>query len=202
MANPYEVLGLKEGAGEAEIKAAYREMVKKYHPDKHQDNSLRDLAEEKMREVNEAYDQLMGKNAGGSNFGGGGGYSYGGSGASGGSRSAEFGEVRRDIDRGDLSGAERKLQAARRKNAEWYFLYGMVNIRRGWYNDGISNIQTAVAMEPGNIEYRNALNSIMNQQQGYSANAYQRGYSQNNSNDMFCQALQCYCCADMCCDCI
>jgi molecular chaperone DnaJ len=57
--NPYEVLGIREGASEDEIKKAYREMVKKYHPDQYQDNPLSKLAEEKLREVNEAYDYLM-----------------------------------------------------------------------------------------------------------------------------------------------
>ena len=57
--NPYEVLGVPEGASEEEIKRAYKELVKKYHPDKYQDNPLSDLAEEKLQEINEAYDMLM-----------------------------------------------------------------------------------------------------------------------------------------------
>ena len=61
MNNPYEVLGLKPGASEAEIKAAYKELVKKYHPDKYQNNPLADLAQEKLQEINEAYDTLMKK---------------------------------------------------------------------------------------------------------------------------------------------
>ena len=59
MKNPYEVLGIREGASEDEIKKAYRELVKKYHPDQYRDNPLSKLAEEKLREVNEAYDHLM-----------------------------------------------------------------------------------------------------------------------------------------------
>ena len=58
MRDPYEVLGVPQGASEEEIKAAYRELVKKYHPDKYQNNPLADLAEEKLREVNEAYEYL------------------------------------------------------------------------------------------------------------------------------------------------
>ena len=60
--DPYEVLGVRQGASEEEIKAAYKELVKKYHPDKYQNNPLSDLAEEKLQEVNEAYDMLMEKN--------------------------------------------------------------------------------------------------------------------------------------------
>ena len=72
MNNPYEVLGVKPGASEAEIKAAYKELVKKYHPDKYVDNPLADLAEEKMQEINEAYDALMKRGSAGA-----GGQSYG-----------------------------------------------------------------------------------------------------------------------------
>ena len=63
MRNPYEVLGLKEGASIEEVKKAYRELVKKYHPDRYRDNPLSDLAEEKLREINEAYDYII-KNVG------------------------------------------------------------------------------------------------------------------------------------------
>lgn len=56
--SPYEVLGVKPGASAVEIKKAYRDMVKKYHPDNYKDHPLENLAKEKMQEINEAYDQL------------------------------------------------------------------------------------------------------------------------------------------------
>ena len=59
MKSPYEVLGLREGASIEEVKKAYRELVKKYHPDQYADNPLKDLAEQKMREINEAYNTIM-----------------------------------------------------------------------------------------------------------------------------------------------
>ncbi|HHU12595.1 MAG TPA: J domain-containing protein [Clostridiaceae bacterium] len=56
--DPYEVLGVRRGASEEEIKTAYRELVKKYHPDNYQNHPLGDLAQEKIKEINWAYDQL------------------------------------------------------------------------------------------------------------------------------------------------
>ncbi len=56
--SPYDVLGVRQGASQDEIKKAYRALVKKYHPDRYNDHPLESLAKEKMQEVNEAYDAL------------------------------------------------------------------------------------------------------------------------------------------------
>ncbi|MEG0156377.1 MAG: DnaJ domain-containing protein, partial [Anaerovoracaceae bacterium] len=156
MGNPYEILGIKEGASQEEIKSAYKTMVKKYHPDKYQNNPLSDLAEEKLREVNEAYDFLTKNGGGNSGYGGGySGNSYGGG-------SAEFQQVRRDLDSGRLREAEATLNRVQVRNAEWIFLNGMLSYKKGWYDDAVSNIQQAVNMDPSNVEYKRALNSLMN----------------------------------------
>jgi molecular chaperone DnaJ len=199
MQNPYEVLGIKEGASLEEIKAAYREQVKKYHPDKYQDNPLQDLAEEKLQEINEAYEYLMKNHGKTGGYAGGNSYS-GSSGRSGyQSQSPEFAEVRRMIDRGNLAGAEAALSRSKNKNAEWFFLYGMISLRKGWYDDAVNNVQTAISMDPSNMEYRNAMNSIMASGTGYRTQSFGRGYT---SNDELCRLLQCYCCTDALCDCI
>ena len=172
MRNPYEVLGIKEGASIEEIKAAYKEQVKKYHPDLHQDNPLYELAEEKLQEINEAYDYLM-KNAG---RGGGSGYSNTGFGGQQQRQSPEFRQVRIDIDRGNLSAAEATLERSSNRGAEWYFLKGMIFLRKGWYDEAVSNVQTAISMDPNNMEYRAAMNSMIQASSGYRTNAYGRGW--------------------------
>ena len=66
--DPYKVLGVSPNASEEEVKSAYRQLVKKYHPDNYADSPLADLANEKMQEVNEAYDMVMNRlRAGGQN---------------------------------------------------------------------------------------------------------------------------------------
>ncbi len=185
--DPYEVLGVKRDATEDEIKAAYRELAKKYHPDKYQNNPLADLAEEKLREVNEAYDMLKNKGANGPATGNGGR-----------PRDPKFDAIRREIDNGNLGAAEAMLSRITEKNAEWIFLSGMLSYKKGWYDDAVSKIQQAVSMDPQNQEYRRALANLMNSGGMYRNAAYGKGYT--SQEEAFCQALQCYCCADLCCN--
>ena len=58
MNDPYQILGVSENASDEEIKKAYRELARKYHPDNYHDNPLADLAQEKMKEINAAYEQI------------------------------------------------------------------------------------------------------------------------------------------------
>ena len=188
--NPYEVLGVREGASEEEIKKAYKDLVKKYHPDKHQNNPLSELAEEKLQEINEAYNMLMG----GNNAQRSGGYSANNY------SSPDFMQCRRFIDQGNLQAAERILNSTNDRSAEWFFLSGMLSYRKGWYDDARNKLRTATDMNPSNIEYSQAYGRIMNMGGQYQNQAYGRGYRSND--DMCCQALQCYICADCCIDCI
>jgi molecular chaperone DnaJ len=189
MNNPYEILGVKEGASKEEIKAAYKAQVKKYHPDKHQDNPLYELAEEKLQEINEAYEYLM-KNEGGA--------SYGTGGVRGTASAPEFQEARSAINRGDLSRAQEILDRSAARNGEWHFLSAMLDLRRGWYDEAVTKLQTAISMEPSNFEYRSAMNNLMSRTGGYRNGAYNRGY--RDANAQLCQVMQCWCCADMLCD--
>ncbi|MDO4868682.1 MAG: DnaJ domain-containing protein [Bacillota bacterium] len=190
--NPYEVLGIKEGASEEEIRAAYRELVRKYHPDKYQDNPLADLAEEKLQEVNEAYDMLMKNHAGQSqSYSGNGSYNAGGS---------DYMQARRYIDAGNLAAAENILNRTGDRSAEWFFLKGVIASRKGWYDEAVSNLQTAVNMQPNNVEYNQHLRAIVNQGGMFQNQAAGHGYNSQMNDDFCCKALQCYICADCCCD--
>ena len=98
MKDPYEVLGVPHGASDEEIKKAYRDLARKYHPDNYVNNPLADLAQEKMKEINEAYDTLT-KGGGASSSQPQSGGSYGGGGYGG---NTSFAEVRRLIQAGNL----------------------------------------------------------------------------------------------------
>ena len=91
--DPYKVLGVSRDASDDEIKKAYRELARKYHPDNYAGNPLADLVEEKMKEINEAYEMIRRERNGSrsSSPGSSGGSYDSGAGARG---SASFGRVR------------------------------------------------------------------------------------------------------------
>ncbi|MDY3015130.1 MAG: J domain-containing protein [Evtepia sp.] len=166
MNDPYAVLGVSPSASDDEVKRAYRELVKKYHPDNYANNPLSDLAEAKMKEVNEAYDAIvkMRTQGGYQQSAGSGGYQSGGGYAGGqsGGRYVDpvFIQVRQLIAQNNLAEAERVLRTARTNSAEWYYLMGSISYRRGWMDDARQNFWTACNMDPGNMEYRQAMNSM------------------------------------------
>lgn len=191
MRDPYEVLGVSQNASDEEIKKAYRNLARKYHPDNYQDNPLADLAEEKMKEINEAYDLITKNRSGGSSYSG---YNSGTAyqSQSYGSGSSEFAQVRQYINAGNIDYAEQILQGSSVKNGEWYFLMGSIAYRRGWLDEARQNYQIACRMEPNNMEYRQALNMMQNGGYGYHTNM-----SGNNS----CDAMDC-CTTMMCMNCL
>lgn len=195
MRDPYEVLGVSPDAGDDEIKRAYRDLARKYHPDNYQNNPLADLAEEKMKEINQAYDAITKGRTGGSGDGyTSQSYSYGGSAYQQQRQSAGgnvFAQVRQAVNRNDLDGAEQLLQGVPSRNGEWYFLMGSIAYRRGWLDEARQNYQIAVRMDPNNMEYRQALG--MMQRGGYG---YQPDMAGTN-----CDAMDC-CTAMMCMNCM
>lgn len=190
MKDPYEVLGVPKGASQDEIKKAYRELARKYHPDHYAGNPLADLAEEKMKEINEAYAVLTKDGGAGASSASGSYGSTGYSGPSGGS--AEFAEVRRRIQAGDLDGAERILDGIGGRTAQWYYLRGVIAQRRGWMDEAAQNFRIAVQMEPGNPEYAAALNRT-----GTGAYTYrQQEYGGTDDNELcnLCGSMLCLNC--------
>ena len=59
MIDPYSILGISRDASDEEVKKAYRKMSRKYHPDANIDNPNKEQAEEKFKQVQQAYEQIM-----------------------------------------------------------------------------------------------------------------------------------------------
>lgn len=199
MRDPYQVLGIPSTATDEEVKKAYRNLARKYHPDNYHDNPLEDLAQERMKEINEAYEtirtQRKAAQSGGQSYGGyTGGYSQGyNAGAYGG----VWQRVRLAISQGNLNLAEELLNAQTDHNGEWNFLKGAVCHKRGWMDEARRYYETAVQMDPGNAEYQRALDMLNGNGAAYRPNGYGHVTTGNCAGDN-CSSL-CAACACMNC---
>ena len=207
MSDPYKVLGVSPSATDEEIKTAYRELAKKYHPDNYAGSPIADLASEKMKEINDAYDQLMDerkRRAQGNQPPWNNGYSYGGPGAGSGyyNASSSFSDVRNLIMGGRVADAEQILNGVPQesRNAEWFFLKGTVLYKRGWLEEAYNHFSRAVQMDPGNGEYRAAMNQVTNQRSG-AYGGYNPGM-QRTGGCSTCDICSNLICADCCCECM
>ena len=189
MNDPYSVLGVSASASDDEIKKAYRELARKYHPDNYQDNPLADLAEEKMKAINEAYDAIQKMREGGHTSHNSTGY-QGRSTSSGQSQDPSFARIRTLINAGNLTQAEAALEEMSTHNGEWYFLRGAIAYRKGWLDEAMQNYQLACQMEPNNMEYRQAL--MMMQRGGFAYQPY--GHSGGMGSMDCCTTLMCIDC--------
>lgn len=199
MTDPYKVLGVSRDASDDEIKKAYRELARKYHPDNYANSPLADLASEKMKEINTAYDEIQRLRAAAqSGEGSSSGYGYGGRTYTG-EYAEDYKRVREMINSGRYADADLLLNSlpASARNAEWNFLKGCVLSQKNWFYDAQRYFETACYMDPNNQEYRNALNSIRMRAQGFGG-GYQTMPGGNCSACDMCNTLIC---ADCCCEC-
>ncbi|SDN95586.1 J domain-containing protein [Acetanaerobacterium elongatum] len=206
MTDPYKILGVSEAATDSEIKEAYRELAKKYHPDAYVNNPLSDLAEEKMKEINEAYDTIMNirRNGGGYNNGASG---YNGSTRSDYGASSQFADIRRMINNNRTIEAEELLDGIpiANRDAEWHFLKGSIQYKKGYLDDAYAHFSTACRLNPNNAEYASALNTLNYQRRGGTYTGPNGGYRTRTQPMVGCSPCD-MCCglmyADCCCECM
>ena len=226
MKDPYKVLGVSPKADDEEIRRVYHELARKYHPDRYTNSDLADLASEKMKEVNAAYEEIQrmraegeadshshsdsyGAGAGGYQQGGGaqGDYSYETSGAGNyksRSYSAEAREkfiiIRNCINAGNIYEAERLISEIddADRGAEWHFLMGCIQLRKGFYMDAQFSFDTAYRLEPTNNEYWQFKERMNERARGYG------GYRTGGQGSSCCDCDTCttLCVMDACCECM
>ena len=200
MKDPYSILGVKRDATDDEVKSAYRALVRKYHPDNYaDDNPLKELATEKMQEVNEAYDEIQRIRQSGGSSSSDSGYSYGGS------SYGPYASIRMSLNGRRFGEAERALFAIPEiaRVAEWHYLYSIVLMQKGRVNDAMRELETACAMDPGNMEYQKAKEMFNTQTRGYGSTYYGgMGRPYRSSTDDACNCCMNLMCLDCLCECL
>ena len=202
MTNPYEVLGISPSATDEEVKKAYRELSRKYHPDSYVNNPLAELAEEKFKEVQQAYEHIMKQRQNG------GGYS---------SYNRGYANTNQSYNYNTDDQAGMQLQAARNyinarrfhealnvlngisnRNAMWYYYSSVANMGIGNNIVAVEHARQAAAMEPNNMEYVNYANQLQFRGQRYQTTGYGYGRNSYSTGDMCCDLW----CADTLCECM
>lgn len=198
MSNPYDVLGISKNSTTDEIKMAYKHLAFKYQAENYENNPLSDIARDKMKTLDEAYDYIMSERAG--NCTG----AYDDS-KSQNSNSYQFPDVRRHIDEGRIDDALTILDGIPldMRTAEWYYLKGRVQQFRGWIEEANNNYSIAIEMEPYNSEFRQAYDELNNpfinrKKHKSKIGSFLRGLFGGCSVCNLCMGL---CCLDTCCGC-
>ena len=212
MFDPYSILGVSRDASDEEIKKAYRKLSRKYHPDANINNPNKDQAEEKFKEIQQAYDQIMkereysssgtygyGGNTGYGGFGGFGG--YGGSQSNSGYQDEEA--IRRQaasnyVQSGHYQEAMNVLSSLKERNAQWYYLSAVANMGLGNNVNAMNHIREAVRLEPDNMQYRMMLQRMEGGGSWYQEQQNPFGGMPTAGNDLCMKCLMatlaCSCC--------
>lgn len=205
MLDPYRVLGVSPDASMDEIKKAYRNLSRKYHPDANLNNPNKDQAEEMFKQVQQAYDQIVReREQGTSSSGSWGGSAYGGFGGFGGGyqaqedqHSMEMRAAANYINAGHFREALNVLNRMSERNAEWYFYHGMANAGMGSTASAMEDARKAVELEPDNARYQQFYQQMQSGGQWYQSMGSGYGYQRPSAGMGNC-CCECLCLNALC----
>ena len=203
MTDPYQVLGVSPTASDDEVKKAYRQLCKKYHPDANVGKPDAAQAEKKFMEVQQAYEEIMHRRQGGgaragSGYNGGqqqptGGYGGGYQQQTAG-ETVEMRAALNYINTGHYAEALNALGSVPpgKRNAYWYYLSALA--QSGLHNNAqaMEYARQAVSMEPGNMRYQSLLSQLQGGGQAYSQRGEEYGrHSGFGRGNVCCSILAC-----------
>lgn len=197
MNDPYSVLGVSKDATDDQIKNAYREKARKYQENDYSNGPLSEIAARKMQELDDAYDHIIAERRAG-------GYSSASQSGSTYTQSSytppTYSAIRDKIRRNELEAAQDLLNGIPEisRIAEWYYLQGMIQQKKGWANAAYENYAKAYSMDSSNPEYARAYQGMNNQRNG----GYRTATNRSDNDCSFCSICQGLVCADCCCECM
>ncbi len=195
----YKILGVSENASIEEIDLAYSRLKAKYSEERFSLGEKGNIAARNLTKLETAYYEVI--NARKST-------KYEGE-----NRIEDFSEVQVCIKKGDLNGAQAKLDDISERSAEWHYLQSVVFYKKNWTNESKKQLEIAISMEPHNTKYSESYTKLkqkieFNDRQyqsgnpnyaGASGDPNQRQMGGNGSNDClsFCAT---WCCMNLLCN--
>lgn len=171
--DPYLTLKISPDATDEQVRAAYRECMREFVLK--DENELTEYDRGRMSELNAAYDAIVAQRQSG------GGYS--------GSRSVDYAGIRKLIRSNRLDEAQSRLDSVpqQAKTGEWYYLQGLIQQRKGWFNAALENYSIAVRIDPSNSEYNQAYeNTSSRRSGGYDTRREERRARSSGNDDCSC----------------
>ncbi len=196
----YELLQVNEDCTDEEIEASYKALKEKYNQEKWQDGEAGMNAAKMLGKLDAAYAEIMADRKE---------KKQNTSGAS------AFDEVSELIKKGDISGAQARLDSFNERNAEWHYLQSVVFYKKNWMNESKKQLEIAIQMDATNTKYRDAYDKLKaradyQQQTGGAPNTnpnVNTGDEQMGGNwcancAIFCYTWMCVdCLFNLCCNC-
>lgn len=204
MLDPYSVLGVSRDASMDEIKKAYRNLSRKYHPDANINNPNKEQAEEKFKQVQQAYDQIVREREQGASRDS----WYGGFGSQGGyqtqddQRSMEMRAAANYINAAHYREALNVLNRMQERNGEWYYYHAVASAGAGNTANAMEDARRAVELESSNMQYQRLYQQLQSSGQWYQNMGSGYGYERSGDGIGNC-CCQCLCmnmlCPGCCC---
>lgn len=216
MKNSYKILEVRSDATDAEIKQAFIKLKNKYDPNSYDKPNLKQIAIEKTKEIEQAFDDIMnsrrldrlqhGKATSDSTTNSN--SSSRGSSTTGQSSTfTDFDYIESLINSNRLEEAQNLLNSISENNrpAAWFYLNGLLLFKKGWLEDATNFLNAAIRMDPSNKKYAVTLQQIRWQQRGNfgpfnGQNPQQNPYPQTASCG-FCDSCMGFMCANAICSC-
>lgn len=191
MLDPYSVLGVSRDASMDEIKKAYRKLSRKYHPDANINNPNKEEAEEKFKQVQQAYDQIVREREQGSSQSSWSGGFGGGYQTQDDQRSMEMRAAANYINAAHYQEALNVLNRMTERNGEWYYYHAIASAGAGNTANAMEDARRAVEMEPNNMQYQQLYQQLQSGGQWYQNMGNGYGYERpgNGLGSCCCQCL-------------
>jgi len=209
ISDPYKVLGVSPNASDEEVKAAYRKLAKKYHPDL---NPGDEAAAQRMNEINAAYEQIKNPQPQQNPYGDGG-SPWGAYGYSNGYGYGSAWQDEEQSERNELRAARNYIRARHfseavtalsgvpesQRDGEWFYLFAIAQYNMGNRAAAMDAAQRAVSYSPGNMQYQQLLQQIQSGARTYEDMGSGFGFNTVNINSNLCRSL---CIASILCSCL